>query len=182
MNSKIIACIVEGNAEQAIMDLLIDNNVLIFSRDDLIDRKILSGRYRNIDTFLAEYVDGRDFNGNIIDVYYLLDSKNQNTSHLDKRINIKPIHTSPEIEILYIIYQGKHDDYVKKYQGGPNKMKASTYCKTILKIKNVKTYDFIIDTFKNNINELIKAIKKHRFLHKDKYTIYNLFSEHFKEN
>lgn len=35
--SKYIACICEGTAERVIIDLLLDNDRLIFSRDDLLE-------------------------------------------------------------------------------------------------------------------------------------------------
>ena len=44
--SKYIACICEGTAEQVIIDLLIDNNKLIFSRDSLLEHKVLRCRTR----------------------------------------------------------------------------------------------------------------------------------------
>lgn len=39
--SKYKACICEGGAETAIMDLLLDQNKLIFSRDELLEGEIL---------------------------------------------------------------------------------------------------------------------------------------------
>ena len=42
--SKYKACICEGGAETAIMDLLLDQNKLIFSRDELLEGEILRTR------------------------------------------------------------------------------------------------------------------------------------------
>ena len=36
-----IACFVEGSSEKAIMDLLIDNDCLVFTRDNLADEQFL---------------------------------------------------------------------------------------------------------------------------------------------
>ena len=42
--SKYIACICEGTAEQTIMNLLLENNRLIFTYDDLLDGEVLRCR------------------------------------------------------------------------------------------------------------------------------------------
>ncbi len=49
-----IACICEGNAEQAIMDLLLENEKLIFQAKDLLDGKII--RCRDAKTFEQRYL------------------------------------------------------------------------------------------------------------------------------
>lgn len=41
---KYIACICEGGAERAILDLLLDNHKLIFERKELIEEEVLSCR------------------------------------------------------------------------------------------------------------------------------------------
>ena len=42
--SKYNACICEGTAEQVIIDLLLDNSKLIFSRNDLLEHEVLRCR------------------------------------------------------------------------------------------------------------------------------------------
>ena len=44
-----IACICEGSAEQAIIDNLLDNHLLIFEREQIIDEDVL--RCRDAKTF-----------------------------------------------------------------------------------------------------------------------------------
>lgn len=39
--TSLIACICEGGAETVIMDILLDNNLLIFNREQLIDESVL---------------------------------------------------------------------------------------------------------------------------------------------
>jgi len=41
--ASIIACICEGGAETVIMDILLDNNLLIFDREQLIDESERTG-------------------------------------------------------------------------------------------------------------------------------------------
>lgn len=40
-DSSLIACICEGGAETAIMDILLDNNLLIFKREQLITENVI---------------------------------------------------------------------------------------------------------------------------------------------
>ena len=52
--SKYIACICEGTAERVIIDLLLNNDKLIFSRDDLLEHEII--RCRNAKKFEEQYL------------------------------------------------------------------------------------------------------------------------------
>lgn len=38
------ACICEGSAENAIMDILLDHDLLIFSREEMLDEKVIRCR------------------------------------------------------------------------------------------------------------------------------------------
>ena len=40
-NSSLIACICEGGAETAIMNILLDNDLLIFRREQLLEDSVL---------------------------------------------------------------------------------------------------------------------------------------------
>lgn len=42
--AKYKACICEGAAEAAIIDLLVDNGLVIFSRDEMLDEKVIRCR------------------------------------------------------------------------------------------------------------------------------------------
>ena len=42
--AKYLACICEGGAEHAILDLLLDNHSLVFEREDLIEEEVLKCR------------------------------------------------------------------------------------------------------------------------------------------
>ena len=39
--AKYKACICEGSAESAIMDILVDNNLLIFTREEMLDERVI---------------------------------------------------------------------------------------------------------------------------------------------
>ena len=42
--AKYKACICEGSAENAIMDILLDNNLLIFSREEMLEEEVIRCR------------------------------------------------------------------------------------------------------------------------------------------
>lgn len=41
------ACICEGSTEQAIMDILLDEHLLIFERDDMLDEQVIRTNIKN---------------------------------------------------------------------------------------------------------------------------------------
>lgn len=73
-DSSLIACLCEGSAEQAVMDLLLDSGSLIFSRDRLIEERPI--RVRNARKFEDRYLR-YDF-GEPITVLRILDSRHEN--------------------------------------------------------------------------------------------------------
>lgn len=69
-----IACICEGSAEQAIIDNLLDNHLLIFEREQIIDEDVL--RCRDAKTFETRYLR-KGFNESV-SVIRILDSRREN--------------------------------------------------------------------------------------------------------
>jgi hypothetical protein len=56
--AKYKACICEGAAEAAIMDILVDNELLIFSRNEMLDESVI--RCRSAQRFLQSgFANGR---------------------------------------------------------------------------------------------------------------------------
>ena len=70
---RYVACICEGGAERAILDLLLDHRKLIFSREDLLEEQVL--RCRNAGEFEKRYLS-KGFEGKIT-VYRILDSRRE---------------------------------------------------------------------------------------------------------
>lgn len=68
--AKIKACICEGAAEAAIIDVLLDNGLLIFQRQEMLDESVI--RCRNGKTFENRYLR-KGFN-ELISVIRILDS------------------------------------------------------------------------------------------------------------
>lgn len=152
--SKYKACICEGSAEKAIMNILLDNDLLIFKREELLEEEVLS--CRSAKNFEERYL--RKTFDDKISVIRILDSRKENfklSKAYENKIDVVNIITAPEIEILAIIKEGKYLDFKK------SKLKPSDYCKQVLKIHNIKNYDFVIDYF-SDVDSLIAAMKQYK--------------------
>lgn len=158
--AKYAACICEGDAERAVINLLLDNRMLIFEREELIDEEVLQCRR------------GRDFEDKYlrkgfsekITVYRILDSRSEEfklrKSYMEK-IDVINVITAPEIEMLIICNEGKFDEFqrLKRNKAG----KPSTYCKNVLGYKRVKEYTFVYDYF-SDIDVLKHALHEYKRL------------------
>ena len=60
--------------------------------------------------------------------------------------------------MLVIISEEKFEEYSRKYK---NSTKPSEYCKSVLKIKNIKNPNFIKSYF-DDIDKLIQAIQEYK--------------------
>lgn len=93
------------------MDILLDNDLLIFSREDLLDRKLLT--CRNAQKFQEHYLKMKYKNK--ISVIRILDSGKENftlsKAYKDKVDVIINVLTTPEIEILIIYSEGKYQEF-----------------------------------------------------------------------
>lgn len=167
--AKYIACICEGGAERAILDLLLDHHMLIFKREDLIEEEVL--RCRKGKEFEERYL--RKGFSEKITVYRILDSRSENfrlSKAYEHKVDIVNVITAPEIEMLIICSERKYKAF--KNSG----MKPSIYCKSNLKYKNVKSYDFIKSYFAN-ITILTEALHEyHRVakVHSNEKTLWDL--------
>lgn len=70
---RYVACICEGGAERAILDLLLDNHKLIFERKELIEEEVL--RCRSGKEFEERYLR-KGFTDKIT-IYRILDSRSE---------------------------------------------------------------------------------------------------------
>lgn len=164
--TKYVACICEGGAERAIIDILLESNLLIFSNDDLIDNKVIrkrSARYFEDNYLRMEYDDK-------VSVVRILDSKNEafslRTAYKDK-VKVINVVTAPEIEILIILSEGRYDDFKK------SRKKPSNYCKEDMDIGYTKSYDYTYKYF-NDANKLLKAINEYSRITRKSTDYFNL--------
>ncbi len=167
-SSCLIACICEGGAETAIMDILLDNDLLIFSREQLIEKKVL--RMMSAQDFQRRYLQ-REYDQKVY-ILRVIDSRTDqfNLSKAYRcQVDVINLITAPEIEMLIIVSKEKYDDYCKS-----KIKKPSDYCKVKLNIKNVKSPDFIKKYFEDP-NRLIDSIKEYHRVHKQKDKEASLF-------
>lgn len=176
------AILCEGSAEEAIIEILLENDALIIKKETLLSGKIF--RERSIETFLNKYL--RTQLDEKVTIYRILDSKKQGynlSNKLRKEFNgkfkIVDVITSPEIEVLIILSEGKYKEFLKvKSSNSPSK-----FCKKILKLKQVKRYNFVKQYF-SNIDTLIRAIKQYYSIkQKDNkiLMLYDLLEPHYKK-
>lgn len=154
--STIVACICEGGAETAIIDILVDKELLVFSRKQMIDEDVI--RCRGGKEFERRYLR-KDYPDKIT-VLRVLDSHREvfrlSPAYKDK-VDVIQVVTSPEIEMLMIIAEGKYNEYCKV----SSTVKPSEFCKQLFKNKNIKSQDFVRSYF-SDINDLIAAIQEYK--------------------
>ena len=154
---QVIAVIVEGGAEAAILDILLDYDKLIFRRDDILEGRVL--RTRNARTFESTYLVNAFPKGGIV-IYRILDSHKEEFRisnryrHITTVVNVV---TAPEIEMLMILLEKKYEEYKKRH------FKPSEYCKTVLKMKRCKEYSFVKEYY-SDYEKLIASIEEYHMI------------------
>ena len=152
--SKYVACICEGSAERAIIKLLLDENRLIFTWDNLLDGEIL--RCRNAKKFEEQHLR-KGFTGTIT-VLRILDSRREKfklSKAYASKIDVVNVITAPEIEMLVILNEKQYENFKRSGK------KPSDYCKSDLHYHDVKSKSFLTDYF-SDVNVLISAIREYR--------------------
>ena len=107
-----IACICEGNAESAIIDLLLDNNLLSFSRENMLENEVI--RCRSGKQFEERYLR-KQFDREIT-IIRILDSRKEKfklSKAYEKKVKVINVVTAPEIEMLIIHSEKKYQEYQK---------------------------------------------------------------------
>lgn len=152
--AKYKACICEGSAESAIIDILIDNDLLIFSREELLEESVI--RCRNAKRFEERYLR-KGFNDKI-SVIRILDSRREVfrlSKAYEHKVDVINVITAPEIEMLIIHSECAYDKFKRSGK------KPSEFCKMDLRMHDVKSYDFVMGYFRDP-QTLVKAIKEYR--------------------
>ena len=164
---SLVACICEGGAETEIMNMLLDNDLLIFNRQQLIDEEFL--KRMSAKEFQKKYLH-LEYDKKII-ILRIIDSRSEKfpLSEIYRcQVEVINVITAPEIEMLIIINENKYDDFYNK-----RIQKPSDYCKQVLKMSNVKSPEFIKEYF-SNIDDLVKSIREYCRVHKKRKNEHNL--------
>lgn len=155
LKKEYVICICEGAAEQAIIELLLAHNSLIFSYDNLVGRKIT--RKRKASEIQSSFLN-RTYQKQV-NILRVLDSKSDPfklSPIYTKRYPVYNIYTHPEIEMLLISAEGQIEKYLQKKK---SLYSPSSYCAEILfPGMNIKSRDFIQHYFAN-ISKLHNAIR-----------------------
>lgn len=160
-SDDIVACICEGNSEKYIIEILLEQDKLIFDREQLLDNKILTGNYRKTKVFTDNYLT-LDYEDKNLVILFIRDNSNFNFFIKDPyNHQVKGnylVITSPEIEMLMIHALDLFDEFqkvksVKKPCEFLCEKKKMTQGK--LKSKNY-IYSFYED------HDLVNSIKMHK--------------------
>lgn len=164
--AKYVACICEGGAETAIMNLLLDHDLLIVKREELLEEQLLSCR------------SGKDFEAKHlrkgfteqISVIRILDSHREAfklSKAYQPKVKVINVVTAPEIEMLIILSEGKYSEFKKSGK------KPSEFCKETLRMHNVKSPEFV-KRYYDDVDKLISAIHEYSRITKPKSEEYRL--------
>lgn len=167
--AKYKACICEGSAENAIMDILLDHDLLIFTREEMLEEEVI--RCREGKRFEEKYLR-KGFLGKI-SVIRILDSRRENfklSKAYEHKVDVINVITAPEIEMLIILNEDKYKEFKRSGK------KPSDFCKEDLNMTSVKSYHFVKDYF-SDPDILLAAIRKYHEIskiRKGEYTLLNL--------
>ena len=154
----LVACICEGGAERTIIEILLENNLLKFSKEQLLDGEILGKRDRSAKNFEKNHLR-KQFDEKIT-IIRILDSRREEfllSKLYREKIEVINYITAPEIEMLIILNENKN----KEFQKVKAKMKASEFCENILGFDEVKSPQFIKDYFRDT-DILVNVLNKYK--------------------
>lgn len=151
----------EGPNELKIIELLLDNHKLKFTRDDLLDLRPFHARKLE-SAHLKPVLEA--YHSDII--IYRIGDKISDKLTIPKNFccNIleeKKFCTKPELEMLLIFAEGKE----KEYEKNKSTEKPKVFCKKCIKYNNRKydnSTEFYNLYFKNRIDLLINSIIKYK--------------------
>ena len=155
----------EGKNEEALVNLLIDNNKLILTREDLIGRKPYNVRQLTHPVIKTEI---KHYNDEII-VYRIGDKQSDEVKvPLDlkdyvSKSRIFKFCTKPELEILLIINEGMLKDYNK------SRLTPKQYALKNIKFNGRKydqSTDFLINYYEKRVNNLVNNISEYKRIKK----------------
>ncbi|EUJ31287.1 hypothetical protein [Listeria cornellensis] len=160
--NDIVACICEGSSEKNIIHLLLQNNLLIFSEEQLLQGKVLTGPYRKSDKFTDQFLT-MDYGEQEVVIFIIQDNKTSFLIRKPYSNKIRGPHivvTAPEIEMLMIHSLGLYNQYQKvKKSKKPSIFVAEHLKKTTSKIKSTP---FILEFYQKY------DLKESLILHKRK--------------
>lgn len=173
----------EGTCEVELLDVLIERNLLIYKKEDLLYEEVFHLRQLDIATYTK--INSLKSDDKVL-IYRVIDKNNNmlriNNKSCNNRIEEKiDVLIKPELEILMIIHEGLYEDYLKH----KTDYKPSEYYKIKHKEYN-KQKAYIYDYFNNLDNlELVRILKDYEIKRKGTHTenelsLYDLLQSQFK--
>lgn len=158
MNNNLYALIVEGAAEEGILNVLIEKNLLKFPISEIYMEKVI--RVRSATKFQKSFLNQGLGNTKLI-IYRILDSRkeqfNLSKAYRRKVDKIIELYTRPEIEMLFIVYHHDYQKYTTKFK---SIMKPSTFAhQNYSDVKNLKAKNDVYDFWIQRPAALVAAIK-----------------------
>lgn len=167
MAKYLIMC--EGPNELEIINMLLENDKLILSRDDLL----------NLVPYHARQIKNNGILRNALNIYHgevniwrIGDKFNDElkipSEYRNQIVSVKKFCTKPELEMLLIISFNLYDSF-EKVKSGKKAQKAKEFAKENILVHN-KRYDnsssFYRDFYGANIDSLVASINKYKELKK----------------
>lgn len=172
--------VVEGSAEKAILDILYEQDLLVFEKDEILTNSQGEIAFVGFSTtkYDAQFFShGFDDDDDDITIHILSDNGNKVKFSADRmeQCSFSYYVTRPEIEMICICSKEKWAIDFEKSKN--NFKKPSEYMKNKVGIKNIKRYRIVYDMFNSDIEAMLRGIKiVKRRTHKNDLQIYNLIN------
>lgn len=153
---KYVLIMTEGSTELALLDVLLEKNLLKFNKKELLMEQMYHSR--QIDGEIKGYIQLLNCQDKVI-IYRVGDTlkeklKIPSTILSEKIDKIIDVSTTPEFETLFIINENLYDEFLK--------VKSNTKASSFYKMNNknyIKKYTFVYEYFsKMNSKEIINLI------------------------
>ena len=165
-NGILYALIAEGGSEQAVLEILIENNLLVFPKEQIFKEQVL--RTRAASSFQKKHLQQGLGNTKLI-VYRILDSRGENFNlsapYRNKVQEVIDLLTRPEFEMLFIIH---FNDYAS-YRRVSSRMNPSDFAKEkyAQRVGNVKSREDVFAFWNDRPQDLVAAIREYARLSPD---------------
>ena len=158
---RLIMC--EGPNELTLINILLENDALVFSEDDLLG--LTAYHARQIKTNAQVRLALNLYDGNDVTVMRVGDKQTDRllipADFKDKIYEVEKYCTLPELEMLLII----SEDLVKEYEKVKSTVRPKAFAKEHIRF-NRKRYDnssqFYLDYFGNDCGKLTHAIREYK--------------------
>lgn len=157
----IIACICEGNSEKYLIQILLDREVLLFDKIQLLSDKVLSSSVdRDAQKFSKRYLT-QDYGESRLIIIRILDKVTPfkiPAPYSEKVTKVINVVTAPEIEMLMVHGESLYSEFQKV----KSKKKVSKFIAEHKSIseKKVKSKEYVENYFTKN--DPVPIIKQHK--------------------